>query len=90
MNEEVMELVNDLIRITRKYYKTSDRDLLDSKFNIQDKLDTLLGKNMKSCHKVELIQNLAKQSQFIGRSYQTIYDAYNIFYPNDNMGMEEE
>jgi hypothetical protein len=77
--KEKMELVIDFIKIVRKYYRTSDVDYLPKKHLIKDQLKTHM-----HWRKINLLEDLAKNSQRLNKTRQDIYKAYNTF-----LGSEE-
>lgn len=71
------DLVDELIRVTKKYYKTGDIDILPAVNNATESLE----KNCKaSYYVVWLIRDIALFSQRSGvGSYEDIYKALEIF-----------
>ncbi len=71
------KLVDELIRITRKYYSPNgDTDLLPAMGDAKDKLKEKCNINW---HVRVLIEDLAKNSQHLNRSYQVIYDTLKLW-----------
>lgn len=71
------ELVDEVIRLTKKYYKTGDIDIFPALFKASDELK----QNDKATHYVvDLIGELAKFSQRSGKgTYKDIYKALEAF-----------
>lgn len=71
------DLVDELIRVTKKYYRTGDIDILPAVNDASESLE----KNCKASFDVlSLIGNLAKFSAYVkGITYKDIYKALEIF-----------
>lgn len=71
------DLVDELIRINKKYFRTSDTDILPALREAEDALK----QECKATHYVvELIGDLAMFTQHSGKgTYQDIYKALAIF-----------
>lgn len=71
------ELVDEVIRLSKKYYKAGETGILPALFKANDELE-LKGKTTR--HVVDLIGDLAKFSQRSGEgTYDDIYKALEIF-----------
>lgn len=70
-------LVDEVIRLTKKYYQTGDVDILPAIHNVKESLE----KNCKaSLRVVWLIRDLAKFSAYTRKvTYKDIYKALEIF-----------
>jgi len=68
------KLADDFIRITRKYYATSDTDFLGKRNEIKAKLEKKVSWSV-----INLLDDLAKNSQCLNRSYQVIYDTMKLW-----------
>ena len=69
------KLVDDLIRLTMKYYKTGDTDYLPSRNGIRKVLEESV-----SWRVVYLIEDLAKYTRTSGKeTYDDIYKALAVF-----------
>ncbi len=74
------ELVDNLIRTTKKYYKTDEVDILpalrEALINAKDQLE----QNGKATHHVvDLIEDMAKFTQRSNGTYNDIYRALAVF-----------
>ena len=68
-------LVDDIIRLTKKYYKTGDVDYLPKLNEVSDEM-----KKKASWRVVDLIKDLAKYTQRSGKgTYDDIYKALAVF-----------
>jgi hypothetical protein len=83
MEDSRKETIDGYIKIVRKYYRTGDRDFLSKKMEIGDMLEN---KNKMTYSQKSLLQDLARVSQTDNKTYQQIYEAFNIFYPNNKIG----
>lgn len=71
------DLVDELIRVTKKYYKTGESDILSALLKAENELK-LKGKATR--HVVRLIGDISMFSQRSGvGSYEDIYKALEIF-----------
>lgn len=71
------KLVDEVIRITKKYYRTGDADVLPALFKAQDEL---VLKCKTTRHVIDLIGNIAMFSQRSGiGTYEDIYNALAVF-----------
>lgn len=71
------ELVDEVIRLNKKYYKTGEVDILPALFNAKNELE-LKGKTKH--YVVDLIGNIARFTQRSGvGTYEDIYKALSIF-----------
>ena len=69
------KLVEEVIRLTKKYYKTGNTDYLDERYEIKKVL-----KENTTWQTVDLLDNLAKYTQVSGKgTYDDIYRALEIF-----------
>ena len=70
------ELVDELIRLTKKFFRTGDIDLLDAYRKAEETL-----KYHKGCWRsTDLISDLARYAQYIGKgTYENIYKALAVF-----------
>jgi hypothetical protein len=68
------KLADEFIRITRKYFSTGDTDFLGKRNEVKAKLE----KNV-SWRVINLLDDLAKNSQHLNRSYQVIYDTMKLW-----------
>jgi len=66
--------VDEVIRITKKYYKTGDVDLLDISFNIKKELV-----DVSNWNTTDLVADLSKFTQNKHGTYQQIYAALAVF-----------
>ena len=70
------KLVDELIRITKKYYRTGDTDLLVARSKAEENLGYRKGHWVS----IDLISNLAMFTQRSGKgTYEDIYKALAIF-----------
>ena len=68
-------LVDKVIRLTRKYYKTGDKDYIPALHEAKEVL-----KKSVSWRAVDLVSNLAKYTQISGKgTYNDIYCALAVF-----------
>lgn len=71
------DLVNDLIRITRMYYRTGKTDFLIELFKAENELKE---NGKTSWGVVNLIRNLAMFTEYSGKgTYEDIYKALEAF-----------
>jgi hypothetical protein len=71
------ELVDDVIRLYKKYFRTGDADILPALFKAKDELEFKCKENR---YVVGLIRDMAKFIQFSGKgTYEDIYKALEVF-----------
>ena len=75
MNKLDKKLVNEVIRLTKKYYRTGDTDYLYGLHKAEEALEESV-----SWRVVNLIKDLAKYTQNSGKgTYDDIYKALAVF-----------
>lgn len=73
------KLVDEVIRITRKYYSSGDRDLFPAMREKEEKLKETISDKKNAGNIVDLIVDLARYSIYSDGSYAQIYKALEGF-----------
>lgn len=74
-------LVDEIIRITRKYRETGDTDILSGKHQVAMKLsESMFGDNMKWCPICDLVNSIVGTSGLmVNATNQQVYEAFKLF-----------
>ena len=71
------KLVDELIRIMKKYWETGDTGLLHERHPVKDELKEILDEENADCI-VDAIDDLTRIMYFKGVTYDTVYEIINL------------
>ncbi len=72
------QLVGELIRVMKKYWRTGDTDLLAKKREVMETLEKSLGEEKNPECIVDLIDHITRIMHFKSVTYATVYKIINL------------